>query len=336
MKRDIYWDSLKFVLIFLVVYGHIAPRYLEGSRFNMAIYNFIFMFHMPLFVFVSGRFSHIRDKKKYIQGIYRLLETYIVFQIIRASIHVVKGEDLLLSCITPQWTLWYLVALIYWRLAVLYFPKSLYYYRKEIVIVSFFISILVGFIPIDNAFAFQRTFAFLPFFVMGYFSSDIDIRKYINMLPCFFAVLALIVTFVFFFFYFSDIDLVFVHHCKSSYWSYDFYHTMLRFVARCVYIPTAIILGLFVMRLVPTNEVLARWGSITLFVFIYHTFAINFLLELTKRGFIPQNEIMLFVYAGIITFGLLYLSHFKLLNILLNPLCIFRKYGQSRLEKESI
>ena len=50
MKRDIYWDSLKFVLIFLVVYGHIAPRYLEGSQFNMAIYNFIYMFHMPMFV----------------------------------------------------------------------------------------------------------------------------------------------------------------------------------------------------------------------------------------------------------------------------------------------
>ena len=328
MKRDIYWDSLKFVLIFLVVYGHIAPRYLEGSQFNMAIYNFIYMFHMPLFVFVSGRFSHIRDRKKYIQGICRLFETYLVFQIIRISIQVVKGEELLLSCFTtPQWTLWYLLVLIYWRLAVLYLPENILQYRKVILIVSLFISILVGFIPIDDAFAFQRTFAFLPFFVMGFFSSDVDIRKYINKIASFFAVLVLIVTFVFFYFYFGDIDLVFVHHCKSSYWSYDFYHTMLRFVARCIYIPTAIILGLFVMRIIPINMKLAKWGSVTLFIFIYHTFAINVLLELTKKEYIPQNEIMLFVYAGIITFGLLYLSHFKLLNILLNPLYYYKNHS---------
>ena len=326
MKRDIYWDSLKFVLIFLVVYGHIAPRYLEGSQFNMAIYNFIYMFHMPLFIFVSGRFSHIRDRKKYIHGIFRLLETYLIFQVIRTSFQLVKGEELTLSCLaTPQWTLWYLVVLIYWRLAVYYLPENLLQHRKGILIISFFISILAGFIPIDNAFAFQRALAFLPFFVMGYFSSDIDIRKYINKVPSALAVLVLIVTFTFFFFCFGDKDLVFVHHCKSSFWSCDFQHTMLRFVTRCIYVPTAIILSLFVMRLVPTNKVLARWGSVTLFIFIYHTFAINVLLELTRRGYLPQNEVLLFVYAGIITFGLLYLSHYKLLNILLNPISFYTR-----------
>ena len=65
MKRDLYWDSLKFVLIFFVVYGHIIAHYSELSRINMATYNYIYLFHMPLFVFVSGRFSHIRDKQKY-------------------------------------------------------------------------------------------------------------------------------------------------------------------------------------------------------------------------------------------------------------------------------
>ena len=246
-------------------------------------------------------------------------------------IQVVKREELLLSCLTtPQWTLWYLIVLVYWRLAVLYLPENILRYRKVILIVSLVISILAGFIPIDNSFAFQRTFAFLPFFVMGYYSSDIDIRKYIYKIPSFYAVLVLIVTFVFFYFYFGDIDLVFVHHCRSSYWSYDFYHTMLHFVARCIYIPTAIVLGLFVLRLVPTNMKFAKWGSVTLFIFIYHTFAINVLLKITKNGYIPQNEIMLFVYAVIITFGLLYLSHFKLFNILLNPLCYYRKQGISR------
>lgn len=326
MKRDLYWDSLKFILIFLVVYGHIAPRYLEGSQFNMAIYNFIYMFHMPLFIFVSGRFSRIRDRKKYIHGIYRLFETYLVFQIIRSSIQVIKGEESLsVFFTTPQWTLWYLVVLIYWRLAVCYLPESIFQYRKGALISCFFISIIAGFIPIDNTFAIQRALAFLPFFVMGYLSSEADVRKYIKKVPYVLAVFIIIFTFVFFFFYFGDKDLVYIHHCSFSYWTYDFQDTMLRFVARCIYLPSAILLGAIVMRLVPTNVALAKWGSVTLFIFIYHTFAITALSELTKRGYLPRNEMMLFVYAIIITFGLLYLSRFKILTFLLNPISSIRK-----------
>ena len=160
---------------------------------------------------------------------------------------------------------------------------------------------------------------------MGYLSSDADVRKYINKVPYVYAVLVLIVTFVFFFFFLGDKDLVYVHHCSFSYWAYDFQHTMLRFVARCVYIPLAILLGAIVMRLIPTNESLAKWGSVTLFIFIYHTFAITALSELTKRGYLLQNEMMLFVYAIIITFGLLYLSRFRILTFLLNPISSIRK-----------
>ena len=281
---------------------------------------------MPLFIFVSGRFSHIRDRKKYICGIYRLFETYIVFQIIRIVLQVVGGKELTLILLTtPQWTLWYLVVLIYWRLAIYCLPESILMHRKKILISSFFISIAAGFLPIDNSFAAQRTFSLLPFFVMGYCSSDTDIRKYVNKIPSFCAILFLIVLFLFFSFLFDNKNLAFIHHGSFSYWTYDFQHMMLRLVGRCFYIPTAIVLSVCVMRLVPTNKLLAKWGCITLFIYIYHTFAINFLIELTKRGYAPQNEMLLFIYAVIITFGLLYLSHFKILSILLNPLSYHRK-----------
>lgn len=83
IERDAYWDSLKFVLIFLVVLGHVLEiNYPEGSL-NRGLYNFIYMYHMPLFVFVSGYFSKIRNKDKYKKGIIRLFETYVIFQIIR-------------------------------------------------------------------------------------------------------------------------------------------------------------------------------------------------------------------------------------------------------------
>ena len=63
--RDSYWDTLKFVLIFLVVYGHVLAIDNEEGSVNRAVFNLIFCFHMPLFVFVSGRFSQVNDEKRY-------------------------------------------------------------------------------------------------------------------------------------------------------------------------------------------------------------------------------------------------------------------------------
>ena len=301
----------------------------------MVIFNYIYMFHMPLFVFVSGRFSHIRDRKKYIERILRLFETYLVFQIIRTILQSLGGNEITYAClITPQWTLWYLVALIYWRLMVYNIPERFLLYRKMILIISLFICIIAGFIPINHSFAIQRTFFYLPFFVIGYYSSDFDILKLINKIPSFCAILLLFVIFLLFFFLFGDKNLSCVHHGTYSYWSYDFQHTMLRFTARCIYVPVAIVMGVFVMRLVPSNETLAKWGRITLFIYIYHTFAISVLIWATKRGYIPQNELLLFVYSVIITMGLLLLSHFKLLNVFLNPISYYKNvYNQGILKK---
>ena len=270
MKRDLYWDSLKFVLIFLVVYGHIAPRYMEGSQFNMAIFNFIYMFHMPLFIFVSGRFSHIRDRKRYKQSIFRLFETYVVFQIIRTAFQVLLGGKLTIGCLyTPQWTLWYLIALIYWRLMVYYMPEKWLKQRKYLIFLSVLICLMAGFIPLDYPFVVQRTLTFLPFFVLGYYSIDVDIRNCINKIPSWFAFSLLIVGFAFFYILFGKQNLSFVHYGTFPYWAGTFMLTIHHFVARIIFIPIAILLGIMVMRLVPTNNTLAKWGSVTMFIFIY-------------------------------------------------------------------
>ena len=324
MKRDLYWDSLKFVLIFLVVYGHIAPHYAEDSRFNMAIYNLIYLFHMPLFIFVSGRFSLIRDRERYMKGILRLLETYIVFQIIRTTIPLLLGGEFTFKCITtPNWILWYLVALIYWRLMVYFVPERILKQRKKVLLMSFCISLVAGFIPIGYPFVVQRTLSFLPFFVMGYYSSEVDMQKYINKIPCFLAVSVLVIAFMLLFFV-LDIDLAHVHHGSFPYWHDKTFYTLLYFGARCIFILSAIILGIIVMRLVPTNATIAKWGCETMFIFIYHSFAVNALDAIIKRAWIPQNEFLLFVYAVIITWGLLILAHFAPLKILLNPISYYK------------
>lgn len=45
-------DNIKVVLIFLVVFGHLIERYIDTSDTLMAIYMFIYIFHMPSYAFV--------------------------------------------------------------------------------------------------------------------------------------------------------------------------------------------------------------------------------------------------------------------------------------------
>ena len=56
MKSRIYFfDNLRALLIFLVVLGHMFEIFV--SRISDIAYVFIYLFHMPLFVFCSGYFA---------------------------------------------------------------------------------------------------------------------------------------------------------------------------------------------------------------------------------------------------------------------------------------
>lgn len=50
-SRSPYWDTLKGLLILLVILGHC------GTALSDGLLSVIYSFHMPLFVFISGYFS---------------------------------------------------------------------------------------------------------------------------------------------------------------------------------------------------------------------------------------------------------------------------------------
>ena len=56
MKRYELWDNLKAILIICVVVGHFADRMAAGNPSFRELRLFIYPFHMPLFIFISGLF----------------------------------------------------------------------------------------------------------------------------------------------------------------------------------------------------------------------------------------------------------------------------------------
>ena len=333
MKRDSYWDSLKFVLIFIVVLVHCVGSYKPVGGVNQALYNFLITFVMPSFIFVSGMFSQINDKSKYKLGILRLLETYIVFQLIRAIIILISGNITLKSIaaiiVYPKYTLWYLLSLIYMRLMVYFIPEKILREKStRIILISFLISLLGGFIPIDSHFSIQETICFLPFFFMGYYAKNIQVKQYIAKIPPILAFGVLISAFLIIFFIFNyNLNFILLGH--KSYWSNVEFSPLILCLSRFVFLLSAIVMGSMVMRLVLTSPLFPQWGRITLFIYIYHSFLIQAFRFFIRHGYLPQTEWICIAMSVIIIIGLICVSKIRIFNILLNPV----SYIQDRVRK---
>jgi fucose 4-O-acetylase-like acetyltransferase len=323
-KRDLYWDTLKFVLIFFVVYAHSVSTFAPNESFNRATYNLINVIVMPLFIFISGKFSQLKDRNKYKYGILHIFETYIVFQFIRAFMPILFGKTLTLYSIVsflvnPKYTLWYLLCIVYWRLLVLMIPPKLLNNRPILILVScFVVSIFGGFLPVKGL-SLHRAMTFLPFFFMGYYSNKINLKKNISKMNVGISFVVLLCSFLFIH-YFLNTNLNFILHGKNSYWINTSLTPMMQCLAKCAWLVFAIILGFMTMSMVRVQSTMAKMGRATLGIYIYHSFIIEGMRALAKQGILPGNEMMLFFYAVVITIGLAYLSKFKLYNFLLNPI----------------
>jgi len=59
--RNVFIDNLKGLLIYCVVLGHICENY-EMAHPNLKfLIFFIYLFHMPCFIYISGYFSKKYD-----------------------------------------------------------------------------------------------------------------------------------------------------------------------------------------------------------------------------------------------------------------------------------
>ena len=79
-ERDPYLDNVKIALIFLVVLGHNCIIYFHSSWLMGGVVLFIYSFHMPLFIFVSGYLSKGITCQRY-KDISRLLIPYFFIQL---------------------------------------------------------------------------------------------------------------------------------------------------------------------------------------------------------------------------------------------------------------
>ncbi|ANB56542.1 acyltransferase family protein [Anoxybacillus sp. B7M1] len=167
-ERDYYFDNAKLFLIFLVVLGHFLRPYIEKNELVHSVYVWIFLFHMPAFVLISGYFSKNFHKKGYLKKMAKkILLPYFVFQLIYSLYYafLYEQDDLSLDFLVPHWGLWFLLSLFTWNVMLYLFAKLPKIYSIGLTIL---LGILIGFTDVEKFLSLSRTFTFFPFFLFGF------------------------------------------------------------------------------------------------------------------------------------------------------------------------
>lgn len=167
MKERIYlFDNLKCLLIILVVIGHFIDG--EGTsefRSMRALFVFIYAFHMPLFLFVSGLFTKRKDRLD-ISRVLSFVCIGFVLKIATAFISFIFGRDVHFSLLSDAGVAWFMFALAAYLVIAWLLRNS-----DKIVVLGLAISLAlaVGYDSSVGDFLYlSRIIVFFPFFWLGY------------------------------------------------------------------------------------------------------------------------------------------------------------------------
>ncbi|GAB2563649.1 acyltransferase family protein [Leucobacter ruminantium] len=164
------WDNARFALILLVVIGHVVSTVRTDSPLGFGLYAYIYLFHMPAMILLSGMFSRPETTPKAVKSTVQLAVIWLLWEGIWALAHLLTegkglGKGFLVS---PAWTLWFLVTLVTMRLLLPYIARL-----RHPLVVSSALALLGGLSPvIGTEFSAARTLTFLPFFVLGWMARD--------------------------------------------------------------------------------------------------------------------------------------------------------------------
>lgn len=120
--RDEYIDNVKGILILLVVASHTIGQTVHTFDPSSGVYRWIYLFHMPAFVLMAGAMTSTRELGgKQVRALVKtVILPYTVFQLAYLLLLFFNGRPVgwgVDAFLTPVYALWFLPALILWRLS---------------------------------------------------------------------------------------------------------------------------------------------------------------------------------------------------------------------------
>lgn len=163
--RDPWLDNAKIILVTSFVVGHFWFR-LPDTQLGNQIYDWLYFFHMPAFLIVTGYLSRRTEwtRRHFFAIATTLLVPYVIFELALVMFRThVGGEEGLGEhlWLNPHWPMWFLIVLALWRVLTPVLRS-----HKAMIPLSVVISLASGFVEAPW-FDLDRAMGFLPFYVVG-------------------------------------------------------------------------------------------------------------------------------------------------------------------------
>lgn len=265
------YDNVRLLAIVLVVIGSFADELTARSEMFQSWFVFVYSFHAPLFIFLSGLFTkEYKDDVK--PDNHRLSFYFGLGMILKIFIYLMRiwnGYPAELNFFGGGSLEWYLfVIAMYW--ITMYLLRKVN--RYVVLALSVVLGTVAGFIPVTDEFYLMRYFVFMPFFAAGYYLTPVKVRRFSHKLVV--KLIGVASLFVFFVLCFREretiypLRMLFTARSPYSLVQLDgctFYHRLL-----CYAISAVLIVA--VLACVPNLKIpfLTRAGRNTLGVYFWH------------------------------------------------------------------
>lgn len=282
--RDYYFDNLKGFLIICVIVGN-SLEYIQPDAVDPHyLILFFYMFHMPLFAFISGYFCK-KSRRKTTEKVKDMAKTYLLVQAgyFLFEKFILERTYVNFQLFYPLWTLWYLLSMVWWYIMSDYIKNY-----KAAIIITALLSLYIGFDTGVGSFAsVSRTLFFAPFFIAGmYFNkekfidfiSDIKTRIFLGVLSAIILVLLYLIK------DFTLVEFLFEYNDYTYFIDTAWYP----FIIRIFHYIGSVIICTFILSVMPQKALYCSWlGKNSLSLYIWHS-GITELLASTK--FLSYNS----------------------------------------------
>ncbi len=174
-QRDTKWDNIKFVLITYVVTGHMIYLFLGDSVLAKGVYLWIYSFHMPAFLFLSGMFSKHAVETKNSRRILDYLAIYLLMKTLQSVANYFVNGKITFRFFWEAGPGWYALAM-----AVYIFMSSILkdVDKRKLLLLAVLAGCMAGYDNhLGDHFASARIATFYPFFLLGLYLKPEEIKK---------------------------------------------------------------------------------------------------------------------------------------------------------------
>lgn len=161
-KRIALWDNVKFLLMITVVVGHFINCDLDSSHLFRSAYIFIWSFHMPLFIFISGMFHKNKNVKEKAVSYFSI---YAVLKILYLVLNMILHRKLKFELFTESGLPWFLFASAVFVI-ITYWLRD--FDKKYIFVIAILLGLFSGYDKnIGDFLMLSRIIVFYPFYLLG-------------------------------------------------------------------------------------------------------------------------------------------------------------------------